>query len=676
MASSGFYTYAEATGLITPNTQNLMAEVQQEYSSAFGSSLVLAPNTPQGILITAETLARTRVLQLNSTVANQINPNYAGGVFLDSILALTGSERTASLYTLVPVNLTGVAGTIVPAGSFVQDVIGNMYATLTTVTLTTGIVTLVVQAVASGPITVAVGTVTIIVTNTLGWETVTNTSVQTFTGNTTQSDVAARTLRQNTLALQGQSLSQAITSGVSAVPGVTSFFYQQNDVGSTQTINDVVMKPSSLYLCVDGGDPTAIAQVLNQKKSGGCDYNNASTYTGTATLIGSSVTLSGTISNASAIVTGISSTTNLSTSMLVQGVNIPANTTIVSVDSGTQVTLSANATASTTELIEFSNLISCTLTGPFTVSSCTTTVGSKVITTVSSTTGVFIGQTVNGLGIVPGSVVISFVANTSVTISIAATSSASTTTVTFGASQVITVPDTTYMFPGQTIMGSGLSAGTFVTSIINSTTITINSFPTTTGSGIMLVFGNTPFIIGLTGTPTLYVGGGVSGPYIPNGSVIIQKMSSTAIRISNLLTGFSSSETINVYGGAPQDIQITDPYSGQTVDVLFDNPSYVPIAVQVMVVTNSVIVDIVGTIQQAILDYATGNIAGDPGLKIGTDVSCFAIAGAISLRAPSIYVSSVKTSIFPISSYSSDSIPIEVFQRATIQLSGISVLLT
>jgi len=56
----------------------------------------------------------------------------------------------------------------------------------------------------------------------------------------------------------------------------------------------------------------------------------------------------GTSTNGSAVITGLSDTTQLGAGMNVEGTGIPAATTINSVDSSTQITLSANATASGT----------------------------------------------------------------------------------------------------------------------------------------------------------------------------------------------------------------------------------------------------------------------------------------------------------------------------------------
>ena len=83
MASSN-YQYVITSGLIVPSTGAVMNEVIAEYQAQFGADLITTPNTPQGLLIIAETLARIAVINNNCAIANQINPNIAGGVYLSS----------------------------------------------------------------------------------------------------------------------------------------------------------------------------------------------------------------------------------------------------------------------------------------------------------------------------------------------------------------------------------------------------------------------------------------------------------------------------------------------------------------------------------------------------------------------------------------------------------------
>lgn len=116
----------------------------------------------------------------------------------------------------------------------------------------------------------------------LGWETVTNNASGnpasvTTPGATTQSDQAARALRQNTLAFNGISLAEAITSALYNVPEVTSLTFQENVSASTQTINGISMVGHSIYACVDGGSDLAVAAALLENKSSGCAWNGGTT---------------------------------------------------------------------------------------------------------------------------------------------------------------------------------------------------------------------------------------------------------------------------------------------------------------------------------------------------------------------------------------------------------------
>lgn len=272
------YQYVNPTGTVVPDTSAILGGVQDEYKSVFGADLVVTADTPQGVLITAEALARTEVVNNNAALANQINPNIAGGIFLDAIMALTGVQRTPATQTLVTgVTLTGVSGTVVTAGTLAATAAGDQFGLLSTVTIGAGgTATGNFASVAFGPIPCAAAALTVIVSNVLGWETVTNANAGVL-GATTQSDQAARALRQNTLAFQGVSLAEAITSSLYNVPGVTSLSFQENTCSSTQTLNCISMVSHSVYTCVDGGSDTDVAAALLENKSSGCAWNGGTT---------------------------------------------------------------------------------------------------------------------------------------------------------------------------------------------------------------------------------------------------------------------------------------------------------------------------------------------------------------------------------------------------------------
>lgn len=272
------YEYLNNSGVILPDTADILTEVQNEYRNALGQDLVVTPDTPQGVLITAEALSRDAVVRNNATLANQINPNLAGGIFLDAIMALTGSARDPAERSRVMATLSGVPGTIVPAG-VIAATTGNddQFELINTVVIgPSGTINGEFQSLEFGAIPATSGTLTQIVSGVLGWELVTN-GEPAILGRAEQSDQAARLYRRNTLALQGQSLAEAITSELYATEGVRSLSFRENVANTTQVIDGINLVAHSIYVCVDGGTNDDVAASILRKKSAGANYNGAVT---------------------------------------------------------------------------------------------------------------------------------------------------------------------------------------------------------------------------------------------------------------------------------------------------------------------------------------------------------------------------------------------------------------
>ncbi|SUF57505.1 baseplate J/gp47 family protein [Salmonella enterica] len=271
------YKYINSTGVIMPDTADVREEVCDEYRGVFGDDVITDDWTPQGVLINSETKARTAVIENNATLANQINPNIATGVFLDAIWALTGGQRRNATYSQVTGKCSGVAGSIIPAGSRARTKNGDEFAALEEATIgDLGYVYVVFQATETGPVPTPAGSLVQIIDAVLGWETVTNEAVGSL-GQDVQSDVSARSTRRKTLALQGVSTTEAITSALYNVPGVKSLTFRENIESVERIIDGVTMKPHSIYACVNGGTDEAIGEALLVSKSAGCGFNGNTT---------------------------------------------------------------------------------------------------------------------------------------------------------------------------------------------------------------------------------------------------------------------------------------------------------------------------------------------------------------------------------------------------------------
>jgi hypothetical protein len=126
--------------------------------------------------------------------------------------------------------------------------------------------------------------------------------------------------------------------------------------------------------------------------------------------------------------------------------------------------------------------------------------------TVASTTGVFVGQTVAGTGVTSGTLVTAVNSATSVTLSVAATV-ANAAAITFAntarpqnattaaaaanaTTTTLTVADAADIYVGESVVGTGVTAGTTVTAI-SGTTITLSTGLATGGVAI-----NAPLLFG------------------------------------------------------------------------------------------------------------------------------------------------------------------------------------
>lgn len=285
------YQFINTTGVIVPDTSTLVTTVETEWSDSLPNLNVQnvdgSPNssTPQGVMIASEVAARSGVLRNNAVLANQINPNQAGGLFLDAIAALSGLERLADTFTIVSnVALAGIAGSPIAAGSQATTPAGDVFELQALVTLNgsgNGVGTFI--ALVAGPVPAPSGAWT--PQAVLGWETVTN-PVTGVPGSATQSDEAFRFLRRITLALQSVAMPEAMLSAVNDLTGVIGTQFRQNVTGTPITIDGISLLPNSVWMVVDGGTNDDITTALFDTLSGGCNWNGAVTVIVTDTSSG------------------------------------------------------------------------------------------------------------------------------------------------------------------------------------------------------------------------------------------------------------------------------------------------------------------------------------------------------------------------------------------------------
>jgi len=261
------YEYLRLSGLVVPDTSITRAAVESEFRLVFGQDLNVSGQTPQGVLINLFTAERNAVISNNAALANQINPNIAGGVFLDAIASLSDFKREASKSSVVSCDLAGTPLLPIPAGVTAKTSQGNVFALVNSVALDgTGAGVGSFASVEKGPIPALAGTLNSIASGVPGWETVTNPLAATL-GTVTESDESFRILRRVTLAKQGIATPEAIISNVNAIPNIRSSLIRENKNITPQNIDNVTLAGKSIYVSVDGDGASdlEIAQVLLDK---------------------------------------------------------------------------------------------------------------------------------------------------------------------------------------------------------------------------------------------------------------------------------------------------------------------------------------------------------------------------------------------------------------------------
>lgn len=270
------YKFATATGLIIPDDSELRADVQQEYINALGQEMSLDMQTPQGRLIDAETDARSSVLINNCLISNQLNPDYATGVFLRSIGALSGINDIANTKSVCSnVLVEGLAGTIIPRGSRIKNSQGAIFQSSSEITIAPdGTGSGAFESVDFGPVEADANTLTIIVDSFVGWSTVTNPTAA-VTGTLAITDAEYRTKRRQFIFSQGNGTIGAIYANVKAIKSVSSLVAIENADSSPAVIKNVTLPAKSVWVCVDGGNDAEIGLALLSSKSAGAEFTHA-----------------------------------------------------------------------------------------------------------------------------------------------------------------------------------------------------------------------------------------------------------------------------------------------------------------------------------------------------------------------------------------------------------------
>lgn len=262
---------------ITPSAA-AVTEAQAVLVAAYGSNVNLTPAGPNGQLIQAMAMAITMRENEEAETVNSLNPNIAAGQQLDAICANLNLERVPAVNSTATCTFTGLTGVSITAGSQVQSTAGDIFTVdITLVIGALGTITGTVTAVAQGPIAVTADTITTVLTQINGWDTVNNPSDGSV-GTPAQSDVQLRTTRLEALAFASSGSIPSMNAGAAALNPISYYVYN-NKIGTPVVKDGLTINGNSMMLIIDGGgSDLEIATMIYDRLSGGCGMSGNTSY--------------------------------------------------------------------------------------------------------------------------------------------------------------------------------------------------------------------------------------------------------------------------------------------------------------------------------------------------------------------------------------------------------------
>ncbi|USG65153.1 baseplate J/gp47 family protein [Brevibacillus ruminantium] len=267
-----FAPYIDETGYHMPSYNDIRDELISKAKQIFGQDIYLGNDSQDYQFISAFASMLYDSYLTCQAVYNSRGPATAIGTGLDVVVGVNGIKRLQDTYSKAPVWLTGTPGTLIQNG-IVSDKAGNNWSLPASVTIgVDGTYETTATCQVPGPIQAEAGTITGIVTPTLGWTSVTN-HEPALAGRNTEQDPQLRARQAISTANPSRTVLEGIKGAIAAVSGVTRHEVYENDTGE---VNELGHPPHSITAVVEGGDDQEIAETIAKHKTPGC-YTNGTT---------------------------------------------------------------------------------------------------------------------------------------------------------------------------------------------------------------------------------------------------------------------------------------------------------------------------------------------------------------------------------------------------------------
>lgn len=254
------------SGIQVQTFQEIYDELAAGYRGIYGEDINLDPDSPDGQRVAIEAQARLDLQSFGALLYQQIDPDFALGQRLNSLIKLSGITRRPATRSQVDVTLTTDRPLTLPADYAVEDDLGQAWTTLSTVDALAGANTVTLFAENFGAVEADAGTVTEPVTFVIGVLSVTNPTAATV-GQDEETDEQLRIRRNRSLENPATSTVGSLFTILGNLGNVTDLSIYENDQDTTDTERDI--PPHTLWIVIEGGSVDEIAETIAKNKTGG-----------------------------------------------------------------------------------------------------------------------------------------------------------------------------------------------------------------------------------------------------------------------------------------------------------------------------------------------------------------------------------------------------------------------
>jgi uncharacterized phage protein gp47/JayE len=324
-------------GFESKTSDEIKEDIEAALKASFGESIDLTPQSNFGQFVGLMTERLLDVWNMGEDVYASFDPDSASGAQLDALCGITGTIREAATQSEVTLTAVGDEGTTIPEGSAVSvESIGTRFLTLAEAELTAAdawqdttayvvgdIVTngsspsrvfrcitagtsagsggpdeeddditdgtahweflgegdsyasIDAESEDTGPLVAAAGTLNVIESPVVGWDSVTN-LLDADLGSDQETDAALRLRRETELRAPGNASVEAIRNSVLDVEDVTTCTVFENPTESTD-VNG--LPPHSIRVLVQGGEDEDVAAAILASKAAGIATDGSSSET-------------------------------------------------------------------------------------------------------------------------------------------------------------------------------------------------------------------------------------------------------------------------------------------------------------------------------------------------------------------------------------------------------------